>query len=195
MAFLARLGTVDISLSAGQSLVIGSFCGGETKVYQISSPAPSGTQGNTLSLDTSIIGGTIYKTYGIATNLRIEASSGGDIEYDYGTQPTLINNPHAVATGLVAKAGGGQSGATPLTGNINRVITVASAADSCLLPNGTVGKRLTVYNATANSTTIYPQTGQSIGTGSANAGFAVGAGKGCLFECVANGLWNVILGA
>ena len=195
MAFLARLGTVDISLTAGQSLVIGSFCGGDTKVYVITSPAPSGTQGSTLSLNATITGGSTYLTYASATNLRIEASNAGDIEYDFGTQPALTARPYAVATGLTALAGGGQSGATKLTGNINRITTVATAADSALLPAGTVGKRVSVFNATANSTTIYPQTGESIGTGAANAGFAVGAGKGAVFECVAGGLWNVSLGA
>jgi hypothetical protein len=195
MAFLARLGTVDISLTAGQSLVIGSFCGGDTKVYIITSPTPSGTQGQQLALTTTVTGGSVYTTYAVSTNLRIEASNAGDIEYDFGTQPTLTSRPYAVATGLTALAGGGQTGATKLTGNINRITTVATAADSALLPAGTVGKKLSVYNATANSTTIYPQTGESIGTGAANAGFAVGAGKGCVFECVATGLWNVCLGA
>jgi len=195
MAFLARLGTVDISLTAGQSLVIGSFCGGDTKVYIITSPSPSGTQGQQLALTTTISGGSVYTTYAVATNLRIEASNAGDIEYDFGTQPTLTARPYAVATGLTALAGGGQTGATKLTGNINRITTVATAADSALLPAGTVGKRVSVYNATANSTTIYPQTGESIGTGAANAGFAVAAAKGCVFECVATGLWNVALGA
>ncbi len=195
MAFIARGGYADISLTAGQSVVIGSFCGGDTKLYVITNPIPSGTIGSTLSLNATITGGSTYLTFASATNLRIEASLAGDIEYDFGTQPTLTARPYAVSTGLTALAGGGQTGATKLTGNINRITTVATAADSCLLPAGTVGKKVSVYNATANSTTIYPQTGESIGTGAANAGFAVGAGKGCTFECVATGLWNVNLGA
>lgn len=197
MAFLSRLGQVDISLTAGQSLVIGSFFSGDTKVYTITNPSPSGTQGSTLSLYATVTGSSTYLTpsLSVATNLRIEATNGGDIEYDFGAQPILTRNPYVVVTGLTALAGGGQTGATKLTGNINRITTVATAADSALLAPATVAKRQSVFNATANSANIFPQSGEAIGTGAANAAFAVGAGKGAIFECVAAGLWNVALGA
>ena len=42
---------------------------------------------------------------------------------------------------------------------------------------------------------VFPQTGESIATGAANAAFAVGAAKGAIFECVATGVWNVNLSA
>jgi hypothetical protein len=95
---------------------------------------------------------------------------------------------------LIAKVGGGQSGAT-LLGNLFRVSTVASAADSCLLPSAVPGAVVEGYNAGANSTTIYPQTGEVINSGAANAGFAVGTTKAVRFSCTVAGTWNAMLSA
>jgi hypothetical protein len=97
---------------------------------------------------------------------------------------------------LTAKAGGGQSGATPLTAMMNRVVTVASAADSVLLPASAAGMNLTVINAHAsNSMNMFPATGETINALSANAAFAVAAGKTVEVYCVSAGQWHTILSA
>jgi hypothetical protein len=148
-----------------------------------------------LSLQAVVTGGSVIVTPAAATTVRIEASTACDVEYDYGTQPALTNSPFAVTTGLTAFAGGGQGFATALTGNINRVTVCATAADSVKLPAGLVGRKLSVYNAGAASCNVFPQTGESINSGAANAAFAVGTTKSAIFECVATGLWNAVLGA
>jgi hypothetical protein len=102
----------------------------------------------------------------------------------------------SVAEGLTAKAGGGQSGATALTADINRVTTVATAADSVLLPTSDPGAEITVINAAAaNSMNVFPQSGDAINALSANAAFAVAAGKTCTFFCTTAGVWHTQLSA
>lgn len=193
MSNLARLGSTTISLTAGQSLIVGSFGPGQTKIYTAATIV--GQIPPIFTLFAVVTGGSLYTTFANATTVMIEASPGSDIEYDFGTQPALTNNPFSTTTGLVAKAGGGQSGATPLTGNINRLITTATAGDSALLPPAVPGRRVSVFNAGVASANIFPQTGESIGTGAANAAFAIATAKGALFDCVAAGVWNVNLSA
>ena len=102
----------------------------------------------------------------------------------------------SVTNAITAYAGGGQTNATVLTSAINRVTTVASAADSVKLPAATVGARVDVINATAtNSMNVFPQTGEIINALSANASFAVAANKAATFICAVTGTWNSILTA
>lgn len=98
--------------------------------------------------------------------------------------------------GLTALAGGGQSGATPLTGLINRVLTVATAGDSVLLPAAKAGNILWVKNAHAsNSMNVFPNTGDAINALSANSAYAVAATKCVTFVCAVDGTWDTILTA
>lgn len=90
-----------------------------------------------------------------------------------------------IKTGITAFAGGGQASATALTDGVNVVATVASAADSVLLPIVPVGAFVMVKNTSANSMNVFPRTGGNIDAGSANAAKAVAAGVGNLFQCVA----------
>jgi hypothetical protein len=191
---IGRLGSVTLSLLAGQSIAVGSYGPGSAK---ISTAAFINNQLNPIfAFNSYVTNASTYITFAAATWVLIEASNGCECEYDFGAQPALVDNPFAVAAAVAAHAGGGQGSATPLTGNINRVTTVASAGDSVLLPPGIVGKRVNVFNGTAtNSLNVFPQTGESIANGAANAAFAVAAAKGAAFECVSTGLWNVILSA
>lgn len=111
---------------------------------------------------------------------------------------------------ITAFAGGGQASAVALDSGYNVVTTVASAADSVKLPScgisgpiaagglgNTDGMMVWVTNAAAaNSMNVYPQTGQSINALSANAAYAVAAGKTVAFICSpAGGIWYSNLGA
>jgi hypothetical protein len=101
----------------------------------------------------------------------------------------------SVQNGIVARAGGGQSLATPLTATMNRVITVATAADSVLLPVARAGAFVVVVNSAAASMNVFPTTGGVINALSANAAFAMAANKTAYFFCVVDGIWNSILTA
>lgn len=110
---------------------------------------------------------------------------------------------------LTALAGGAQAG-TALPSGFNVVSTVTSAGDSVQLPpcnitgpvsayglGNTDGMMVWVTNAAAsNSMNVFPQTGQSINALSANAAYAVAAGKTAAFICSpAGGIWYSNLGA
>lgn len=98
-------------------------------------------------------------------------------------------------TGLTALAGGGQSGATVLTGDINVVSTVASAADSVQLPVAEAGREVSVVNSSANSMAVFPALGDKINALSANASLAVAAGKTATFLSAASLQWFALVSA
>src|SRR5215472_5528024 len=75
--------------------------------------------------------------------------------------------------GITALAGGGQSGATPLSLGINSVDTVASGNDSVMLPPAVPGTFVVVINNQAsNSMQVF---GQGANMGGAAAGDTITA--------------------
>jgi len=57
---------------------------------------------------------------------------------------------------MIAFAGGGQIAATPITNSYSRFVTVATTADSAVLPGAGPGLEYVVKNAAANSMNIFP---------------------------------------
>lgn len=109
---------------------------------------------------------------------------------------SLIAATEGVADALTAYAGGGQTNGTALPAYINRVTTVATAADSVKLPAATPGGDTIVINAAAaNSMNVFPATGEYINGLSANAALAVAAGKTVYFVCPVAGRWYAIVSA
>lgn len=105
-------------------------------------------------------------------------------------------NLGTVTNGITAFAGGGQGSAVALTSTINRVTTVATAADSVRLPAAVAGAVVFVANAAAaNSMNVFPATGESINALSANAAFAMAANTRAAFFCAVNGVWSAVLSA
>jgi hypothetical protein len=110
--------------------------------------------------------------------------------------------------GLTAFAGGAQLGATPITRTYSRFVTVASAGDSAVLPSAAPGLEYIAKNAApTNSMNIFPAAasqggfrgdgpnfpaGDSINALSANAAFALAAGKSVRFFCVVPGTWDTL---
>lgn len=118
------------------------------------------------------------------------------IYLDPSDVPGFIASLSSTANAITANAGGGQTNAVQLAAAINRVTTVATAADSVKLPAATAGAELTVINAAAaNSMNVFPTTGDNINALAANAAFAVAANKTARFYCAVNGTWNSMLTA
>lgn len=112
------------------------------------------------------------------------------------TQTWNTQTLQAGADNLTAHAGGGQVPGTPCTGILNRFTTVATAADSALLPPSIAGADITVVNAAGvNSMNVFPAVGDAINALGANAAFALAAGKTVTFYCVTAGQWHSILSA
>lgn len=212
MSLIARFGTADIQVPAGQSIVIGSFGLGTTKIYYGQAPTAANVP-TVYTLNSQLSGASA--TLGPFANgqaIRIEAAQAGEVEYVVGAAPQLTqSNPSqmptiqmgvgqrflaSVANGLVAHAGGGQGSGTLCTADINRFITVATAADSGLLPPSVAGMEITVNNAAAaNSMNLFPATGDQINALGANAAFAIAAGKSAVFSCAVAGQWHAVLTA
>ena len=112
---------------------------------------------------------------------------------------------------VVAFAGGGQASAVEIGGmnaqgyqtQLVCLTTVATAGDSCKLPQAMKGKILLVYNSTATSANLYasPSTNRATGNtdsingGANNAAYALAANKAALFFCPRDGIWAAILTA
>jgi len=115
------------------------------------------------------------------------------------------------ANAITALAGGAQAGATPLVNGYNRIVTVASANDSVLLPpcvNGvagdvgaggygnTDGMFVIVTNSHAtNAVNVYAQGAtQSINAVAASSAFSLAATKTAMFICsaAATGIWHTL---
>ena len=97
---------------------------------------------------------------------------------------------------ITAFAGGGQASAVLLSAMVNRLTTVATAADSVKLPPAIMGASISVFNdAAANSANVFPAVGETINALAANVAFALAAGKNVCFESAVNGKWHAILSA
>jgi len=143
-----------------------------------------------------------------ATSISGVASVGVDTVQANGQSPQAgalpvgtLPNP-AAQNGLTALAGGGKTGATQLGYGVNEVATVASAADSCLLPFAFPGALAFVRNDGANSTTIFGSGTDTIDGVATGTGNAQAAGKGKLYYGIAGtgdgsdtGKWVTLLGA
>lgn len=98
---------------------------------------------------------------------------------------------------ITAHAGGGQAAATQLTTSLNRVATVATAADSAALPKAIKGSAVIVRNDGANSLNLYAKngSGDTINGASTTTAYALAAGKTAMFFCITAGQFFGLLSA
>jgi hypothetical protein len=108
--------------------------------------------------------------------------------------PMLQTNP-----GLTALAGGGRPNATALVYGSNQVTTVASAADSVLLPIGMPGSMVVVRNSGANAMQVFGRGSDTINGTAGSTGISVANAKTVIFFAVneVSGVttWVSLLGA
>jgi hypothetical protein len=101
----------------------------------------------------------------------------------YGTYEEVVVGS---AAGIIAKAGGGQVGATTLTKRFNQIDTCATDEDSTILDSFLTGKIQGVFNNTNNIIAVYPVVGQIINN-VANYKFLLGPGDYVEFRSCASG--------
>jgi hypothetical protein len=104
--------------------------------------------------------------------------------YSGGSLPTA-----SYANALTAHAGGGQGSALALTALINRVTTVATAADSVKLPTSTPGLEITIINSGANRMQVFGAGTDTINGVATATGVSQLAGSVVKYTCTAAGLW------
>lgn len=113
---------------------------------------------------------------------------------------------------VAALAGGAQAGATPIgvanaqgvEAQLVEIATVASAADSCQLPQAVKDKVLDVINTSANSANVYanptPNRSNSLALDTINGAtnvtaYAVAPNVPVRFFCPRNGIWAALKSA
>jgi hypothetical protein len=100
-------------------------------------------------------------------------------------------------TAITAKAGGGQSGATALKGDVlyHEVTTVATAADSVALPAAIEGAMHFVKNsAAANSMQVFGSGTDTIDSVATATGVPQAAGEGVMYFCAVTGNYTRLRG-
>ncbi len=98
-----------------------------------------------------------------------------------------------VKTGITALASGGQTGATPLTGQFNNITVCATGGDSVMLPLiPQDGSSIAVWvkNNGAASCNVFPQVGDTINALSANTALAVANTAKQIFVSVSGSNWQ-----
>lgn len=126
----------------------------------------------------------------------IEDGEGVLVGYENQSGQRVLFPAGVAQNALTAFAGGGQASAVQLKYRIARVTTVATAADSVILPFAKAGMQMTVINAAAaNAMDVFPATGDIINALSANTALSVAANKAIVFTCAVDGTWNTNLTA
>jgi hypothetical protein len=97
--------------------------------------------------------------------------------------------------GLTAAADGTRASATALNYGLNRVATVAGAADSVVLPPAVGGTMALVQNAGASDMQVFAQGSDLINATAGATGVNQATGVSALYFCVLDGYWARILSA
>lgn len=95
---------------------------------------------------------------------------------------------------IVAFAGGGQTNATKLTNEVNRVATVVTAGDSVMLPVSNPGVSIAIINSGANAMQVFGQVGDTVNDIAAAIGYSQPAGSTAVYFCPVAGKWYAISG-
>jgi hypothetical protein len=133
----------------------------------------------------------------IGGSMDIESTSTFKVE---GTQVVTagladkLNNLESgtAVTGIAALAGGGQTGATALTGEYNDVTTVASAFDSVKLPTAVSGLKVKVKNSGASILSVFPFLADSINALAVNLSVDIPVGGEVIFNAISATVWETI---
>lgn len=97
---------------------------------------------------------------------------------------------------IVALAGGGLSALTPiLNAAYCELGTVATAADSVVLPKSQIGLIITVTNSGVASAQIFANGTDTINGTAGNVGVALAAGAVASYECTKLGVWKRFVGS
>lgn len=97
----------------------------------------------------------------------------------------------SIQTGVTALAGGGQTGATPLTAMTSRVTTVATQGDSVALPAALLGFEITVINQGANPMQVFGAGTDTINGIATATGISQGIKTIATYICSVAGNWEV----
>jgi hypothetical protein len=104
---------------------------------------------------------------------------------------TIPASFNAVTANLTALAGGGQTGATALVYGINQLATVATAADSCMLPAAVPGEFVTIVNDGVAACQVFGTGADTINGIAAATGLSQLPNSVATYWCAVAGQWRV----
>lgn len=133
-------------------------------------------------------GDTYRKTGAAATNWVLLAPDFGAIAVTNLSLSGLLTE--SATNAVTAFAGGGQTSATALTTELNRVTTVASAGDSVKLPAATAGLTIVVVNSGANSMQVFGAGTDTINGVPTATGVPQMVNSAVIYSCVVAGSWQ-----
>jgi hypothetical protein len=118
----------------------------------------------------------------------------GGISLDGGSNYQIDedgNRTYPVTTSITAGSTQTQAGATALTNDINNVTTVGTTGDGVKLPSAVAGRRISIHNNGANALQVWPNTGDTIDGGAANAvdSNSLAAGGHRVYEAISTTAW------
>lgn len=100
---------------------------------------------------------------------------------------------YSTTTDIIAYAGGGQTNATQLTTEYNKVTVITTNADSVKMPDATTGKRIFIVNAdSAQSLAIFPKVGELFEGLSANTSVSLTFQASLEAFCFIDGTWTLL---
>ena len=141
---------------------------------------PPLTGSETTAFDTHLSGGQAPQTVTVSTGQLAQGT--------FQVAPAQTN--------LTALAGGGRTGATALKVGLNQVATVATAADSVVLPACTnAGMIVVARNSAANAMQVFAAGSDTINGTAGATGVSQAATTGAVYMCTATGSWFRLLGA
>ena len=129
----------------------------------------------------------------MSTPQPVQTLSKGGLSVGYLAVQGAINLSDQDA--ITALAGGGQTGATPMTKTLNRIATVATIADSVMLPPSAAGLLLFVVNGATNSMQVFGAGTDTINDVTYGTGVAHAGGKSAIYFCPVAGKWYRVLSA
>lgn len=203
MPFIGAFGQTDVTVPAGQSIIVGAF---GIATAQVLYGQTSGQNPPMYSPQATVSGGaSTFGSFASAQAVRVVAGP-GEVEYVIGAAPQLTKTNTAqmpttqygagqmvlesATNGITAFAGGGQASATQLTSEINRVTVVATAGDSVKLPAAAAGLTIYLANRAANPMQVYGA-GTDVINGVATAtGVSQMPSSEVIYTCTVAGQWE-----
>lgn len=147
-----------------------------------SATAWQSSQNQTLNVSQAT-GGTLAVARG-GTGVTTSTGTGAVV---LGTAPALSAPTFGLAAAVTS--GTNAQGQGALTTDIAVVTTNAASPGGVTLPTATAGRKVAVYNRTANPLAVFPATGASIDGLAANASIIVPAGASVLFDAQSTTAW------
>lgn len=128
--------------------------------------------------------------------LTANGANGGSVAGPGSFTSLTTSGARIVGVATLAAAGASQGNAASIASTANVVyVTVTASTQGVKLPTAALGRQIQVMVPGTVGVKVYPATGATIDTGSANAAQTLAAGKSTLFTATSTTAWRTLKGA